>query len=160
MPFSPAANNLTSFDLQLRSDLQNLLPASDFHLPRIADAFHSPTVSVLVIVSSFHYYIDWKGKCQGLEERWWKKIIVYFRPLFGNPHKIPVKQEKPLAFWWKFWYTQCCFRRYSSIAQSVEHAAVNRAVVGSSPTRGVDRMCNMPGHGRLSVRSKAPWSSG
>ena len=25
----------------------------------------------------------------------------------------------------------------SSIAQSVEHAAVNRAVVGSSPTRGV-----------------------
>ena len=27
--------------------------------------------------------------------------------------------------------------RYSSIAQSVEHAAVNRAVVGSSPTRGV-----------------------
>ena len=34
-----------------------------------------------------------------------------------------------------------CFREpdiplYSSIAQSVEHAAVNRAVVGSSPTRG------------------------
>ena len=28
------------------------------------------------------------------------------------------------------------FLRYSSIAQSVEHAAVNRAVVGSSPTRG------------------------
>ena len=27
--------------------------------------------------------------------------------------------------------------RYSSIAQSVEHAAVNRAVVGSSPTRVV-----------------------
>ena len=27
--------------------------------------------------------------------------------------------------------------QYSSIAQSVEHAAVNRAVVGSSPTRGV-----------------------
>ena len=27
--------------------------------------------------------------------------------------------------------------KYSSIAQSVEHAAVNRAVVGSSPTRGV-----------------------
>ena len=33
---------------------------------------------------------------------------------------------------------------YSSIAQLVEHAAVNRAVVGSSPTRGV----------------LAPWSSG
>ena len=29
---------------------------------------------------------------------------------------------------------------YSSIAQSVEHAAVNRAVVGSSPTRGVFRI--------------------
>ena len=28
------------------------------------------------------------------------------------------------------------FLHYSSIAQSVEHAAVNRAVVGSSPTRG------------------------
>ena len=28
-------------------------------------------------------------------------------------------------------------REHSSIAQSVEHAAVNRAVVGSSPTRGV-----------------------
>ena len=27
--------------------------------------------------------------------------------------------------------------KLSSIAQSVEHAAVNRAVVGSSPTRGV-----------------------
>ena len=27
---------------------------------------------------------------------------------------------------------------YSSIAQLVEHAAVNRAVVGSSPTRGAD----------------------
>ena len=26
--------------------------------------------------------------------------------------------------------------KYSSLAQSVEHAAVNRVVVGSSPTRG------------------------
>ena len=30
------------------------------------------------------------------------------------------------------------FNKYSSIAQSVEHAAVNRAVVGSSPTRGAN----------------------
>ena len=30
--------------------------------------------------------------------------------------------------------------KLSSIAQSVEHAAVNRAVVGSSPTRGVGSM--------------------
>ena len=28
------------------------------------------------------------------------------------------------------------FLQYSSIAQSVEHAAVNRSVVGSSPTGG------------------------
>ena len=33
---------------------------------------------------------------------------------------------------------------YTSLAQSVEHAAVNRSVVGSSPTGGV----------------LAPWSSG
>ena len=31
------------------------------------------------------------------------------------------------------------FLHYSSIAQSVEHAAVNRAVVGSSPTRGATK---------------------
>ena len=29
------------------------------------------------------------------------------------------------------------YLRYSSLAQSVEHAAVNRSVVGSSPTGGV-----------------------
>ena len=38
-------------------------------------------------------------------------------------------------------YLMCSFEgailQYSSIAQLVEHAAVNRAVVGSSPTRGV-----------------------
>ena len=28
-------------------------------------------------------------------------------------------------------------RKYSSLAQSVEHSAVNRSVVGSSPTGGV-----------------------
>ena len=31
--------------------------------------------------------------------------------------------------------------KYSSLAQSVEHAAVNRRVVGSSPTRGA-RECD------------------
>lgn len=30
--------------------------------------------------------------------------------------------------------------KYSSIAQSVERAAVNRVVVGSSPTRGVEKV--------------------
>ena len=39
---------------------------------------------------------------------------------------------------------------YSSIAQSVEHAAVNRAVVGSSPTRGAFYYCPvLPGLNRL-----------
>ena len=31
---------------------------------------------------------------------------------------------------------ETCFPRFASIAQSVEHAAVNRAVVGSSPSWG------------------------
>ena len=30
--------------------------------------------------------------------------------------------------------------KYSSLAQSVEHAAVNRRVVGSSPTRGAKKL--------------------
>ena len=30
--------------------------------------------------------------------------------------------------------------QYSSLAQSVEHAAVNRSVVGSSPTGGVENL--------------------
>ena len=37
------------------------------------------------------------------------------------------------------------YLQYSSLAQSVEHSAVNRSVVGSSPTWGV---------------YMAPWSSG
>ncbi len=46
--------------------------------------------------------------------------------------------------------------RYSSLAQSVEHAAVNRSVVGSSPTGGVQ------GHEEHFVyaHNTAPWSSG
>ena len=32
---------------------------------------------------------------------------------------------------------------YASLAQSVEHAAVNRGVVGSSPTWGVERKLEM-----------------
>ena len=44
----------------------------------------------------------------------------------------------------------------------VEHAAVNRGVVGSSPTRGVieaaaEAAASMPGKG---MRNAAPWSSG
>ena len=42
---------------------------------------------------------------------------------------------------------------YSSIAQLVEHAAVNRAVVGSSPTRGVFFDCR-------SVFVKTTWLHG
>ena len=81
------------------------------------------------------------------------------------------------------WSAQCAISVsfYSSIAQSVEHAAVNRAVVGSSPTRGVFLyqkiakekliICQKYGNitkrltaGRtnygVAVNSKAPWSSG
>ena len=42
---------------------------------------------------------------------------------------------------------------YSSLAQSVEHSAVNRVVVGSSPTGGV----RTP---EMVLTYKAPWSSG
>ena len=45
---------------------------------------------------------------------------------------------------------------YSSIAQSVEHAAVNRAVVGSSPTRGVCIFRRK----KYIITYRAPWSSG
>ena len=38
---------------------------------------------------------------------------------------------------WELPEQLCEAKMFSSIAQSVEHAAVNRAVVGSSPTRGV-----------------------
>ena len=42
---------------------------------------------------------------------------------------------------------------YSSLAQSVEHSAVNRVVVGSSPTGGVRTPEKV-------LTYKAPWSSG
>ena len=38
---------------------------------------------------------------------------------------------------------------YSSLAQSVEHAAVNRSVVGSSPTGGVHVMRRGPRSGKI-----------
>ena len=41
---------------------------------------------------------------------------------------------------------------YAQIAQSVEHSAVNRVVVGSSPTGGVK--------GGKPQKDEAPWSSG
>ncbi len=45
---------------------------------------------------------------------------------------------------------------YSSLAQSVEHAAVNRSVVGSSPTGGVFYYADI----FLRYIFMAPWSSG
>ena len=45
---------------------------------------------------------------------------------------------------------------YSSLAQSVEHAAVNRCVVGSSPTGGVFYYADI----FLRYIFMAPWSSG
>ncbi len=47
---------------------------------------------------------------------------------------------------------------YSSLAQSVEHAAVNRSVVGSSPTGGV--FGNMKSDTKQKIFYQAPWSSG
>ena len=49
--------------------------------------------------------------------------------------------------------------KYSSLAQSVEHAAVNRAVVGSSPTRGVLKYFFVFQTQQIRIY-KAPWSSG
>ena len=49
----------------------------------------------------------------------------------------------------------CYTKLYSSIAQSVEHAAVNRSVVGSSPTGGVSFSDLEP----IAIEL-APWSSG
>ena len=55
-----------------------------------------------------------------------KNKIKSFRKLLDK--KAPISYNILVA---------CQRAAYSSIAQSVEHAAVNRAVVGSSPTRGV-----------------------
>ena len=52
----------------------------------------------------------------------WKVAMTIFEEI-GNLYEVLKVSEIPLD--------------YSSIAQLVEHAAVNRAVVGSSPTRGV-----------------------
>ena len=52
----------------------------------------------------------------------WKVAMTTFEKI-GVLHEVLKVSEIPLD--------------YSSIAQLVEHAAVNRAVVGSSPTRGV-----------------------
>ena len=52
----------------------------------------------------------------------WKVAMTTFEKI-GNLYEVLKVSEIPLD--------------YSSIAQLVEHAAVNRAVVGSSPTRGV-----------------------
>ena len=43
--------------------------------------------------------------------------------------------------------------KYSSIAQSVEHAAVNRGVVGSSPTGGAMRIAVTYGVAAISLKT-------
>ena len=53
----------------------------------------------------------------------WKVAMTTLQRKIGNLYEVLKVSEIPLD--------------YSSIAQLVEHAAVNRAVVGSSPTRGV-----------------------
>ncbi len=52
--------------------------------------------------------------------------------------RLPCKQEvtsSTLVF--STWQQKLLKIKYSSLAQSVEHSAVNRSVVGSSPTGGV-----------------------
>ena len=62
-----------------------------------------------------------------------------------------------MSAWFRFCI--CSFEgtmnEYSSLAQSVEHAAVNRSVVGSSPTGGVSFSDLEP----IAIEL-APWSSG
>ena len=50
---------------------------------------------------------------------------------------VRIRYGSPLVFHAVAWCWHCiCSVQYSSLAQSVEHAAVNRRVVGSSPTGG------------------------
>ena len=64
----------------------------------------------------------WSLSCPYLESR---KCIL------SDSEKILVQ---PIAFTISMIYNNVC--DYSSIAQLVEQSAVNRSVVGSSPTRG------------------------
>ena len=53
--------------------------------------------------------------------------------------RLPCKQEvtsSTLVF--SIWQRKLLKIKYSSLAQSVEHSAVNRSVVGSSPTGGAE----------------------
>ena len=53
--------------------------------------------------------------------------------------RLPCKQEvtsSTLVF--STWQQKLLKIKYSSLAQSVEHSAVNRSVVGSSPTGGAE----------------------
>ena len=54
-----------------------------------------------------------------------------FKSIYSYVSKLPTNDT--------YENTPLVERALSSIAQSVEHAAVNRAVVGSSPTRGVQK---------------------
>ena len=58
--------------------------------------------------------------------------------------RLPCKQEvtsSTLVFstWQKHRSADAVTIKYSSLAQSVEHSAVNRSVVGSSPTGGAHK---------------------
>ena len=75
--------------------------------------------------------LGWKrpgkiGRCQHKEA--WKMYIpsgtVHFSPFLTSPHNL---------FTLHYYFL---LQTYSSLAQSVERAAVNRVVVGSSPTGG------------------------
>ena len=48
--------------------------------------------------------------------------------------------------------------KYSSLAQSVEHSAVNRSVVGSSPTGGAQKARKFNIYGLLTFYDMPLWS--
>ena len=57
-------------------------------------------------------------------------------PIPNTEVKLSCAEDTSLETSWKSRYSP---DTYSSLAQSVEHAAVNRRVVGSSPTRGAKK---------------------
>ena len=76
--------------------------------------------------------------------------------------RLPCKQEvtsSTLVFstWQKQRSADAVTIKYSSLAQSVEHSAVNRSVVGSSPTGGAHKARKFNVYGFYFILKHAPW---
>ena len=72
--------------------------------------------------------------------------------------RLPCKQEvtsSTLVF--STWQRKLLKIKYSSLAQSVEHSAVNRSVVGSSPTGGAHKARKFNVYGFYFILKYAPW---